>query len=81
MAYLSCNYICYFPEMNPEIREQVRIELRRQSLTHAQIADLLGMPRPQVTRMLTGQSGSVPIGWQKLLDTLDLKITVTSKED
>lgn len=67
--------------MNPEIREHIRAEMQRRGLTHAQVADLLGMPRPQVTRMLTGQSGSVPLGWQKLLDTLDLKVTLIPKED
>lgn len=70
--------------MNPEIREGVRAELRRRGLTHAQVADLLGMPRPQVTRMLTGQSGTVPDGWQRLLDALDLHLTVSPhspKED
>lgn len=66
--------------MNTQIREAIRAELSRRKLTHAQIAEELGMPRPQVTRMLTGQSGSVPEGWQKLLDALDLQLSVTTKE-
>lgn len=66
--------------MNAEIRGAVRDELRRRGMTHAQIAHQLQMPRPQVTRMLTGQSGSVPEGWQKLLDALDLQLTVTRKD-
>lgn len=66
--------------MNVDIRKAIRAELRERGLTHAQIAEQLGMPRPQITRMLTGQSGSVPEGWQKLLAALDLQLTVTRKD-
>lgn len=62
--------------MNDEIREGVRAELKRRGLTHAQMAEQLGMPRPQLTRMLTGQSGQVPEAWRKLFGALDLHLTV-----
>lgn len=65
--------------MNDTIRKRVRSEMDRADVSTYQLAELVGMKQPNVTRVLTGRSGSIPDSWQKILDALDLELVVVPK--
>ena len=66
--------------MNEQVRQVVRDRMKEQGITHERLAELTGIQRPNVTRLLTGQSGTIPDNWQKVLDALDLKLVAQSRE-
>ncbi|WP_342766826.1 helix-turn-helix transcriptional regulator [Deinococcus irradiatisoli] len=55
--------------------------MKEQSVTHEKLADLTGIQRPNVTRLLTGQSGAIPENWQKVLDVLGLELVAQPKRE
>ncbi|GGK95474.1 helix-turn-helix domain-containing protein [Deinococcus radiotolerans] len=68
--------------MNDHIRQQVRDIMKERGITQQQLADLTGLQRPNVTRLLSGTSGQVPDNWQRILDALQLDlITSSTTED
>lgn len=71
---MFCVHIMLQCAMNEAVLERVRSEVQRRRLTHEQLADHLGLSRPQVSRMLSGRSGRVPEGWAHLLDLLGLEL-------
>lgn len=66
--------------MNEQVRQVVRERMKEQGITHERLAELTGIQRPNVTRLLTGQSGTIPDNWQKVLDALGLKLVAQSRE-
>ena len=66
--------------MNEQVRQVVRERMKAEGVTHEKLAELTGIERPNVTRLLTGQSGRVPENWQKVLDALGLELVAVKKE-
>ena len=65
--------------MNEQVRQVVRDRMKEQGITHEKLAEVTGIQRPNVTRLLTGQSGTIPDNWQKVLDALGLKLIAEPK--
>lgn len=65
--------------MNKQVQEAVRQELKRRKMTHGDLAHLISVERPNLTRVLTGKSGKVPKMWQEIFDALGLEIIVVPK--
>ncbi len=67
--------------MNEQVRQAVRERMKQQAMTHEKLAELTSIQRPNVTRLLTGQSGAIPENWQKVLDTLGLELVAQPKRE
>lgn len=67
--------------MNEQVRQAVRERMKVQSVTHEKLAELTGIQRPNITRLLTGQSGTIPDNWQKVLDALGLELVAQQKQE
>ncbi|TSA87895.1 helix-turn-helix transcriptional regulator [Deinococcus detaillensis] len=67
--------------MNEQVRQAVRERMKQQAITHEKLAELTSIQRPNVTRLLTGQSGAIPENWQKVLDTLGLELVAQPKRE
>ena len=67
--------------MNEQIRQAVRTRMKERRMTHENLAEQISIQRPNVTRLLTGQSGAVPENWQKMLDALGLKLIAVPREE
>ncbi|MDR6219206.1 helix-turn-helix transcriptional regulator [Deinococcus soli (ex Cha et al. 2016)] len=67
--------------MNDHIRQQVRNIMKERGITQQQLADLTGIQRPNVTRLLSGTSGQVPDNWQRILDALELDLITSPKPE
>ena len=65
--------------MNEQVREAVRREMERRELSQGELAKLLEIERPNLTRLLSGRSGKIPKVWQDVLDTLDLELVAIPK--
>lgn len=53
--------------------------MQAMGLSQTKLAAKLGLKRTVLTRMLSGNSGSVPKNWQRILDELGLELTVKPK--
>ncbi|GAA4022864.1 hypothetical protein GCM10022631_41770 [Deinococcus rubellus] len=67
--------------MNEQVRQAVRERMKQQAITHEKLAELTSIQRPNVTRLLTGQSGAIPENWQKVLDALGLELVAQPKQE
>lgn len=67
--------------MNEKIRHTIKVELAKRSMTQTDLARALGISKQHVNRALTGDLGKVPPIWERILDQLELELTVTEKED
>ncbi|CAM4038911.1 helix-turn-helix transcriptional regulator [Deinococcus frigens] len=67
--------------MNETVRQGVKDTMKAQGLTHQELADLTGIERPNITRLLTGAVGKVPDNWQRVLDALGLELVAVPKKD
>ena len=65
--------------VNEGIREQVKAIMASRNITQEQLAELMGIERVNLTRMLSGRSGSLPKNWQKLIDVMGLELKVSEK--
>lgn len=65
--------------MNEQVREAVRREMERRELSQGELAKLLEIERPNLTRLLSGRSGKIPKVWQDVLDSLDLELVAIPK--
>lgn len=63
-------------DANLRIREAMKAAVRRRGLTHAQLANRLGIKQPSVTQLLNGSYGKVPQSLLEALDALGLEIQV-----
>ena len=66
--------------VNEHIRRAVRIELARQDMNQARLADGIGVSRQYLSDVMRGKAGKVPAVWQKVLAELDLELVVQAKE-
>lgn len=67
--------------MNETVRQGVKDTMKARGLTHQELADLTGIERPNITRLLTGAVGKVPDNWQRVLDALGLELVAVPKKD
>lgn len=67
--------------MNEKVRQGVREVMKSRGLTHQDLAELTGIARPNVTRLLGGSVGMVPDNWQKMLDALGLELVAVPRGD
>lgn len=67
--------------MNEKVRQSVRDAMKARGVTHQQLADLTGIERPNITRLLGGSVGKVPDNWQKVLDALGLELVAVPKKE
>jgi predicted transcriptional regulator len=65
--------------VNDEIRRLVKETMAEKGLSQQAVADALGLKRPNITRMLSGRSGQVPVNWQGLFDLLGVEPTIRPK--
>ncbi|WP_231724438.1 helix-turn-helix domain-containing protein [Deinococcus actinosclerus] len=65
--------------MNDRVREAVKNRLKEKGISQGQLATLLEVERPSITRLLSGTSGKVPQLWQEVLDALDLELVAIPK--
>ncbi len=66
--------------MNEQVRQAARKRMKAQGITQEKLAEMTGMQQPNVARLLTGRSGSIPDNWQKVLDALGLELVAVKKE-
>jgi transcriptional regulator with XRE-family HTH domain len=65
--------------MTDEIRKAARDAMEREGISSYKLAELTGIEQPNITRLLTGRSGSVPKNWAKVLDALGLVLVAVPK--
>jgi ribosome-binding protein aMBF1 (putative translation factor) len=61
------------------VRQQIEQVRREKNLTHEDLAAMIAIDRPNLTRMLSGTSGKLPKKWQALLDALGLELKAVPK--
>jgi predicted transcriptional regulator len=71
--------IMFYMGMTDEIRQKVRDAMREQGLSTYKLADKVGTSQPNIARILTGRSGSIPALWEKTLDALGLELVAKKK--
>ncbi|WP_235514466.1 helix-turn-helix transcriptional regulator [Deinococcus sp. Leaf326] len=67
--------------MNEKVRQSVKNTLKARDLTHQELADMTGIERANVTRLLSGTVGKVPDNWQKVLDALGMELIAVPKQE
>lgn len=65
--------------MNEQVRQAVKAALKEKGVTQAHLAEMTGIERPNITRLLSGSVGKVPDNWQKVLNALDLELVAQPK--
>ena len=68
------------PTTNKHVSDALNAELTRRGITRTQLARELGMPLPNLLRVLNGRVGKVPGSVQKILDYLDFTLTAVPKD-
>ena len=69
--------------LNPteeRLRQQIEQARAAHGLTHAALAEKLGVKSPSVTVVLTRKSGRIPQSLLDVLDALDLELTAQSRQ-
>lgn len=67
--------------MNDTVRQTVKTTMKERGLTHQELADLTGLERANVTRLLSGTVGKIPENWQRVLDALGLQLVAVPTEE
>lgn len=67
--------------MTEHIREEVRVAMLRKRITQTELAGRTGLSRQHINHLLTGHRGKLPSAWEKLLDSLDLELTIRPKAE
>ena len=65
--------------MNEQIRKAVKAALLEQGESQGDLSRALDIPRPSITRALSGRSGEVPALWQGILEHLNLELTAVPR--
>ncbi|MFC3919244.1 helix-turn-helix transcriptional regulator [Deinococcus metalli] len=65
--------------MNKQVRDAVRQAMEKRDMSQGDLAKLLSVERPNLTRLLNGRSGQVPKMWQEVFNALGLEIIVVPK--
>lgn len=66
--------------MNDTIRQQAREAMKKQQLTQEVLGKRVGIPRPQINRMLNGDIGRMPKSWEGLAEALGMEIVMVPKQ-
>ena len=66
--------------MNEEVREAVKREMEKREVSQGELAKLINVERPNLTRILSGRSGKIPKVWQEILDTLDMELVALPRK-
>lgn len=66
--------------MTEHIREEVRVAMIRKRVNQTELAEKTGLSRQHINHLLTGHRGKLPDAWEKLLDSLDLELTIRPKQ-
>lgn len=66
--------------MNEKVRVAVIEALEQRGMSKRRLAEHLEMQPSNLARLLNGRSGSVPTGWQEILDALDLELIAIPKK-
>lgn len=56
------------------IRDRIKEEIERKGLSQQGLADLTGIPRPNISRYLSGTSDMLSANVQRIMDALQLKV-------
>lgn len=65
--------------MTEHLRQEVRVAMIRQRINQTELAEKAGLSRQHVSNLLTGHRGKLPEAWEKVLDSLNLQLTVEPK--
>jgi len=63
-------------ETDTQLEQAIRQAMGAKGLTHAALAQQLGVKPPHITRVVTGQSGFIPQSLIDVLEALNLELTV-----
>ena len=66
-------------EMHKPVRDAVREVMSQRGLSQVRLAREIEIDRVALTRLLSGRVNGVTPTWQKILDALDLELTVQKK--
>lgn len=66
--------------MNDSIRQMVKQTLERKGMSQGELSRVLSVPRPNITRALSGRSGEIPDLWARMLDALDLELIAVPRQ-
>lgn len=66
-------------DLDTQLRQQMREEMRRQGLTQAELARRLGVQPPTVAQVVNGRRGHIPRSLVQILDELGLTLTAIPK--
>ena len=64
----------YTRVMNDAIRQVLKQALETKGMSQGELARVLDVPRPNITRALSGRSGEIPTLWVRMLETLELEL-------
>lgn len=68
-------------QVTDEIRQLVRHMLAEKGMTQFELARRIGMSPQQLSRLLQGDSGKIPVGWQKVFRELGIELTAKTRSD
>lgn len=69
----------YNAGMNDQVRQSVREVMQERGITQTALAEQLGVFRPNLNRVLNGQSGNIPKMWSDVLDVLELDVVAVKR--
>jgi len=49
-------------------------------MSQGELSRVLSVPRPNITRALSGRSGEIPDLWARMLDALDLELIAVPRQ-
>lgn len=65
--------------VNDSIRETVKHQMKARDLTQRELARRTEMHETNLARLLSGRSGKINEGWQRVLDELGLELIAVPK--
>jgi transcriptional regulator with XRE-family HTH domain len=74
-------------DVTEEIRKEIRVELAKRGWTQQQLAEAADISEVHVSRLLSRsddkrkRAGDLPESWQRIFDTLDLRVTVVPADE
>ena len=66
--------------MNEEVREAVKREMEKREVSQGELAKLINVERPNLTRILSGRCRKIHKVWQEILDTLDMELVALPRK-
>ena len=66
-------------ETDTQLEQAIRQAMSTKGLTHAALAQRLGVKSPSVTKLIIGKTGIIPQSLIGLLEALDLELTAVPR--